>query len=69
MEKKLITAQAIKSRFLGEDGQHKSMLELFEYHNEIMEKELHKDTMKHYRTTQRYLKCLCPRSTKQMMCF
>lgn len=56
MEKKLITAQAIKSRFLGEDGQHKSMIELFEYHNEIMEKQLHKDTMKHYRTTQKYLK-------------
>jgi site-specific recombinase XerD len=55
-ENKLITAQAIKSKFLGEDQKHKSLLELFEYHNNIMVLKLHKDTMKHYRTTQKYLK-------------
>lgn len=55
-ENKLITAQAIKARFLGEDEKYRSMLELFEYHNNLMVTKLHKDTMKHYRTTQKYLK-------------
>ena len=55
-EKKLITAQLIKARFLGEDEKHRTLLELFEYHNAVSEKKLHKDTMKHYKTTQRYLK-------------
>jgi hypothetical protein len=55
-EDKLITAEAIKARFLGEDEQHRSLLELFEYHNNLMMPKLHKDTMKHYRTSQKYLK-------------
>lgn len=64
MEKKLITAQTIKARFLGEDGQHRSLLELFEYHNNLMERQLHKDTMKHYRTTQKYLKMFMSKKHK-----
>lgn len=55
-ENKLITAQMIKARFLKEDEIHKNMQQLFEYHNSTMEHKLHKDTMKHYRTTQKYLK-------------
>ncbi len=55
-ENKLITSQAIKARFLGEDEKSRSLIELFDYHNELMEQKLHKDTMKHYRTTQKYLK-------------
>lgn len=54
-ENKLITAQAIKARYFGEDEKYKSLLELFDYHNSSMEQKLHKDTMKHYRTTQKYL--------------
>ncbi|MFC4723630.1 site-specific integrase [Geojedonia litorea] len=55
-EKKLITALSIKARYLGEDETSHSLLELFDYHNAISENKLNKYTMKHYKTTQRYLK-------------
>jgi site-specific recombinase XerD len=54
-EDKLITSQAIKARFLGLDIQHHSLAELIDYHNNKLEYKLHKDTMRHYKTTQRYL--------------
>ncbi len=63
-ENKLITAQAIKARYLGEDEQHRSLLELFEYHNTTMSKNLHKDTMRHYKTTQSYLKSFLSKKIK-----
>ncbi|MEZ4797827.1 MAG: site-specific integrase [Flavobacteriaceae bacterium] len=63
-ENKLITAQAIKARYLGEDEQHRSLLELFEYHNTTMSKNLHKDTMRHYKTTQSYLKSFLSKKNK-----
>ncbi len=63
-ENKLITAQAIKARYLGEDEQHRSLLELFEYHNTTMSKNLHKDTMRHYKTTQNYLKSFLSKKIK-----
>ncbi|MFD2826104.1 hypothetical protein ACFSYG_06440 [Leeuwenhoekiella polynyae] len=34
-ENKFITAQAIRSKFLGEDRLFKTLTELFEYHNEV----------------------------------
>ena len=34
-ENKMVTAQAIKNRYLGEDKFYRSLQELFEYHNEI----------------------------------
>ncbi len=36
-EFELVTAQGIKARFLGEDEQHKTLLELIQYHNINME--------------------------------
>lgn len=51
----LITAKAIKARFLGLDTQHHSLKDIIEYHNDKMVFKLHKDTMRHYKTTQRYL--------------
>lgn len=63
-ENKLINAQAIKARYLGEDEQHRSLLELFEYHNTTMSKNLHKDTMRHYKTTQNYLKSFLSKKIK-----
>jgi len=52
---KLITSQLIKSKYLGTDEEHLSLQNLIDYHNAKMERKLHKDTMRHYKTTQAYL--------------
>lgn len=54
-EFKLITPSAIKARYLGEDDQHKTLLELIEYHNTNMISVLKAGTMKNYYTTEKYL--------------
>ncbi|WP_299537419.1 site-specific integrase [Ulvibacterium sp.] len=54
-EGKLITAQAIKARFLGQDDQHKTLKELVAYHNTNMDSVLKYGTMKNYYSTERYL--------------
>ncbi|NEW79874.1 MAG: site-specific integrase [Gelidibacter sp.] len=54
-EDKLITAEIIKARFLGEDKQYHSLQDIIDYHNSISVYKLHKDTMRHYKTTQKYL--------------
>ncbi|SNR43850.1 Site-specific recombinase XerD [Lutibacter agarilyticus] len=54
-ERKVITSQAIKSRFLGLDEQHYSLQDIIDYHNENTSHKLHKDTIGLYKTTQRYL--------------
>ena len=55
-EHKLITANNIKARFLGEDEQHKTLLELMDYHNTKMKTILRSGTLKNYFTTEKYLK-------------
>ncbi|MDO5971340.1 phage integrase SAM-like domain-containing protein [Flavivirga aquimarina] len=55
-EFKLITAYNIKARFLGEDEQHKTLMELVDYHNTSMKSVLKFGTLKNYYTTERYLK-------------
>lgn len=55
-EFKLITAHNIKARFLGEDEQHKTLMELVGYHNKNMESVLKFGTLKNYYTTEKYLK-------------
>ena len=55
-EFKLITAQAIKARYLGEDEQEKTLLEMVDYHNTTMKTVLKFGTLKNYYTTERYLK-------------
>ena len=54
-ERKLITTEAIKSRFLGQDERGKTLKKLVEYHNEEMKDELAWGTQKNYFTTQRYV--------------
>lgn len=55
-EFKLITSQAIKARYLGEDEQEKTLMELVDYHNTTMKTVLKFGTLKNYYTTERYLK-------------
>ena len=55
-ESKYVTAQAIKARYLGEDEQHKTLLQLVSYHNENMVSVLKPGTLKNYYTTERYIK-------------
>ncbi len=52
---KLITAQSIKAHFLGVDKKHYSMQNLIDYHNDTMLHKLHRDTMRHFKTSQKYI--------------
>jgi integrase/recombinase XerD len=63
-EDKLITAHAIKNRFLGIDDRHYSMQNLIDYHNKTMEHKLHKHTMRHYFGSQKYILMLIKKSYK-----
>ncbi|RXG28994.1 site-specific integrase [Leeuwenhoekiella palythoae] len=54
-EGNLITASAIKNKFLGEDKRNNTLSELFEYHNSISVTSLSNHTLRHYKVTQRYL--------------
>lgn len=55
IDKKKITAQAIKSKFLGEDEEDKSLLDVIKYHNDTMKDTLAWGTAKNYYTTQKYV--------------
>lgn len=55
-EGKIISSSAIKSRFLGFDDNHKTLIELITYHNSNMINILKFGTMKNYYTTEKYLK-------------
>ncbi len=54
-EDKIITSDAIKSRYLGEDENSKTLKELITYHNNNMVHVLKAGTIKNYFTTERYL--------------
>ncbi len=54
-EGRLISAQSIKARFLGQDNIHKTLKELIQYHNETQVMVLKPGTMKNYYSTKRYL--------------
>lgn len=54
-EGKMVTSQAVKARYLGQDGQHKTLMELVKYHNTTMDSVLKYGTMKNYYSTERYL--------------
>ncbi len=54
-ERKLITPEAIKNRYLGNDQQGQTLLELINYHNTEMRSVLTWGTLKNYFTTQKYL--------------
>jgi len=54
-EDKVVSSDAIKSRYLGEDDNSKTLKELIAYHNGNMIHVLKAGTMKNYYTTERYL--------------
>ncbi|WP_290493552.1 site-specific integrase, partial [Leeuwenhoekiella sp. UBA4164] len=55
-ERKVITAKAIKLRYMGEDEERMTLLELVRYHNDNMNLSLKPGTMKNYYSTERYIK-------------
>ncbi|NYJ28686.1 site-specific integrase [Allomuricauda sp. ARW1Y1] len=54
-EHRVVSANAIKSRYLGEDDTGKTLRDLVGYHNEKMSVILKPGTMKNYYTTERYI--------------
>lgn len=54
-EDKIVSSDAIKSRYLGEDDNSKTLKDLIAYHNNNMVHVLKAGTMKNYYTTERYL--------------
>jgi site-specific recombinase XerD len=64
-----ITAQAVKARYLGEDQKFPTIQELINYHNEKTKHILHKDTQKHYRTSQKYILLYVKKEYKKMDCY
>ncbi len=54
-EDKIISSDAIKTRYLGEDDTSKTLCELITYHNSNMVRVLKAGTMKNYYTTEKYL--------------
>lgn len=54
-ENKLVTAQAIKARYIGVDEQNHSIMDIINYHNEDMVGKLKWGTQKNYFTTQKYI--------------
>ncbi|WP_417361097.1 site-specific integrase [Galbibacter sp.] len=54
-ERKLITSKAIKARYLGEDEENHSIMDIIRYHHEDMEGKLKWGTQKNYYTTEKYL--------------
>lgn len=55
LDGKLVTAEGLKSKFLGIDRQEYTLCKLIEYHNTQMQQILAWGTMKNYYTTQKYL--------------
>lgn len=54
-ENRIITAELIKARYLGEDKINYSLRDIFDYHNKTMGHKLKSDTLGHYKTTQKYV--------------
>ena len=55
-EKKFITAQTVKARYLGTDNKEATLLGLVDYHKNKMQGVLTEGTLKNYRTTTKYIK-------------
>jgi integrase len=56
VKKELVTAEAVKNRYLGIEEQENTLQSLMEYHNVHMKEVLAYGTMKNYYTTVKYLK-------------
>jgi integrase/recombinase XerD len=55
IENRILTAELIKARYLGEDKIHYSLKDIFEYHNDTMLHKLKSNTIGHYKTTQKHI--------------
>lgn len=55
LNKKVITPEAIKNKFLGLDRSDMTLVELIEYHNTTMKESLEWGTLKNYFTTKKYI--------------
>ncbi|MCW3072880.1 MAG: site-specific integrase [Bacteroidetes bacterium] len=55
IDKKLITADTIKAKFLGTDEEQMTLLKVIEYHNGTMKETLAWGTAKNYYTTEKYV--------------
>jgi integrase len=56
LQKKLITAELVKNKFIGEDQADFTLCKLMDYHNTEQTQVLEPGTMKNYYTTQKYIK-------------
>lgn len=54
-QKKVVTVDAVKALFLGNDENEMTLIKLGEYHNSEMKNKLADGTMKNYYTTQKYI--------------
>lgn len=54
-EDRVITAQAVKARFLGSDSTSKTLKDVIEHHNKTMVEILQPGTLKNYGATEKYL--------------
>jgi site-specific recombinase XerD len=54
-QKKVVTVDAVKSLFVGDDENEMTLIKLGEYHNTEMKGKLADGTMKNYYTTQKYI--------------
>ena len=54
LKKVLVTAEAVKNKYLGIEEREHSLMSLFDYHNEQMKNVLEWGTMKNYYTTKTY---------------
>ncbi|SFZ89556.1 Site-specific recombinase XerD [Flaviramulus basaltis] len=54
-EKRILSSELIKSRYLGEDKIDYTLIDIFEYHNKNMAHKLKANTVGHYKTTQKHI--------------
>lgn len=63
-EGKFITSKKIKARFQGEDENTHTLIELISYHNQELRDTISSGTLKHYFTTEKYLKLFLKQKLK-----
>ncbi|WP_434036526.1 phage integrase SAM-like domain-containing protein [Formosa sp. 4Alg 33] len=51
-----LSAQVVKTRFLGDDSNNNTLLSLIDYHNRVMTSSLSHGTLENYYITQKYIK-------------
>jgi site-specific recombinase XerD len=64
-ERKKVTAEAIKNRFIGFDESEKTLMELIDFHNIRMDSNLKWGTQKNYFTTKKYVELFLKKKLKK----